>query len=195
VTNSKPPNDDGDAEAPLEPAEEAALAQALRAAYAPPELDRERHAELLRMALEDPFAPASDEELRESERLRRALDDGGDDHPGAVLARALAAAVSPTALPEPTAERIASRATRTKPNVVFVTFGALALAAAAGFALLVARPGGHANEPPGLARSRTTQTLFREPFEAGRTTERIDRIASAREHDARENRYALWGVP
>jgi hypothetical protein len=76
---------------------------------------------------------------------------------------------------------------------VFVTFGALALAAAAGFALLLAHPAATTNEPV-LARSRSTRDLFREPFEAGRTTERIDRIASARERDARENRYALWGV-
>jgi hypothetical protein len=87
------------------------------------------------------------------------------------------------------------RAARRRPNLVFVTFGGLGLAVAAAFALFVARASDPAREaPPALARSRTTQALFREPFEPNRTSERIDRIAEARERDARENRYALWGV-
>jgi hypothetical protein len=194
MTTPKPPYDEeDDALSPLPEGEEAALFAALRAAHAPAELDAARHREILSSALEDPLAPASADELRESERLRRALEDGDELHPDAALARALGAAMNPAPLPRATAERLAGRAARSRPNVVFVTFGALALAAAAGFALFVARPAGAPNEPV-LARSRTTQALFREPFEPGRATERIDRIASARERDARENRYALWGV-
>lgn len=187
-----PPEPDEDA-ALLEPAAEDALARLLRAAYAPAELDARRHAAILATALEDPFAAPSEDELRESERLRRALEEGDESHPAAALARALGSAVKPEALPRATAERLASRTTRAKPNVVFVTFGALALAAAAAFVVFVTRPAGAPLEPA-LARSRTTQELFHEPFEAGRTSERIDRIATARERDARENRYALWGV-
>jgi hypothetical protein len=195
VTDSKPPETDEADLAPLDAAAEAALAQTLRAAYAPSELDPRRHAELVRLALEDPLAPPSEEELIESERLRRALDGGDERHPEARLARALAAAVNPGPLPGATAERLASRAARPKPNVLFVTFGALGLAAAASFALYLAHGTATTTGPtPTLARSRSTQELFREPFEQGRTTERIDRIAEARERDARENRYALWGV-
>lgn len=195
MTTPKPPADVEAAEAPLDPAEEASLARALRAAYAPGELEPRRHAELLLRALEDPFAPPTEDELVESDRLRRALEDGDERHPDAVLARALAAAVKPGPLAGGTAGRLASRAARPKPNVLFVTFGALGLAAAAGFALFVARGASTPNVPAAaLARSRSTQELFREPFEPGRTTERIDRIAEARARDARENRYALWGV-
>lgn len=214
----------------LDAAEEAELAEALRAAYAPAALSPERHAALLAFALEDPFAPASADELRESERLRQALETGDDSHADAALARALRSALSPPPLAAEARER-AEAAARTetvhtaaeavrgdvaraaaKPqaeprrNVVFVTFGAAALAAAAGFALLIARPS--AEPPPSAAlavasasapahallQSRTTGELFHERFEAGATTARIDRITSARERDLRENRYALWGV-
>ncbi len=190
-----PPPDEFDDDAPLDPSAETALAAALRAAYAPDELEPARHAEILRIALEDPFAPASADELRESERLRHALESGDEAHPDAALARALAAALRPEELPRATAERAAGRVKVRKPNVVYVTFGALALAAAAGFALFVARPGGSAPDASAaLVPSRTTEALFHEAFVTGAATERIDRIASARERDARENRYALWGV-
>lgn len=180
---------------PLEPGAEAALAAALRAAYAPSELDPARHAEILRAALEDPFAPASEAELRESERLRQALESGDEAHPDAALARALAAAQNPAEFSRASAERVAARTTSRRPNVVYVTFGALALAAAAAFALVVARPSVNPPEPSAaLVPSRTTEALFHEAFVTGAASERIDRIASARERDARENRYALWGV-
>lgn len=218
----------------LDAAEEAELAEALRSAYAPVALSPERHAAVLAFALEDPFAPASADELRESERLRQALETDDASHADAALARALRAALSPPPLAAQARERAEARVrsdsgataathegahsgvdvprASTKPqaeprrNVVFVTFGALALAAAAGFALLIARPS--AEPPPSAAfavasatvsahellQSRTTGDLFPDRFEAGATTARIDRIASARERDLRENRYALWGV-
>ena len=45
-----------------------------------------------------------------------------------------------------------------------------------------------------LARARSTQSLFAEPFKAGETSARIDRIAAARASDYRDNRFAKWGV-
>lgn len=195
MTHSPRPDALDDDLPPLEPREEAALAEALRRAYAPRELDPTRHAEILRAALEDPFAPATEDELRESERLRQALEHGDDAHPDASLARALASALRPAELPRAAAERAVQRVKPRGPNVVYVTFGALALAAAAAFALFVARPGGDATPAnAALVPSRTTEPLFHEAFVTGASSERIDRIASARERDARENRYALWGV-
>jgi hypothetical protein len=42
-------------------------------------------------------------------------------------------------------------------------------------------------------QSRSTAPLFRVGSE-GATSSRIDRIASARSRDLRDNRYAQWGV-
>lgn len=205
----------------LDATEEAALAEALRAAYAPAGLSHERHAALLAFALEDPLAPASADELRESERLRQALESGDDSHADAALARALRTASSPAPLAADARER-AEANVRTgsdapppsassrnvgqpRSNLVFVSFGAIALAAAAGFAVMLAQPSreptpsaalgvASAIAPPELLQSRTTGELFHERFEAGATTARIDRITSARARDLRENRYAMWGV-
>jgi hypothetical protein len=190
----------GGDEPPLDADAEERLAAALRAAYAPDELDPARHAEILALALEDPFAAPSDDELRESERLRHALERDDASHPDAVLARALRAAASPEPLTARDASRIAAKATPPKTNVVYVTFGAIALAAAASFALFLARPVARpaamrsAAPQATLVRSRSTQELFHERFEPGEASARIDRIAAAREHDWRENQYALWGV-
>ena len=186
----------------LTEADEQALAEALRAAYAPSELNPTRHAEILAVVLEDPFAEPSDDELRESERLRQALENDDASHPDAALARALKAATRPEPLTRSDARRLAPAAAPRRPNVVYVTFGAVALAAVAGFALFLL-PQPRAKESavqasaapgPGLLRSRSTQDLFHERFEPGEASARIDRIASAREHDWRENQYALWGV-
>jgi hypothetical protein len=186
----------------LTEAEEHELAAALRAAYAPSELEPARHAEILALLLEDPFAEPSDDELRESERLRQALESDDVSHPDAALARALKAATRPEPLSPRDAQRLVPTAAPRRPNVVYVTFGAVALAAAASFALFLL-PQPRAKESalsasavarPGLLRSRSTQDLFHERFEPGEASARIDRIASAREHDWRENQYALWGV-
>jgi hypothetical protein len=182
------------AESDLDSAEETALGRALRAAYASGKIEPARHARILSAALEDPFAPAGEDELRASERLRQALEAGDERHADAALARALAVAVNPKSPRPAVTERLAERAVTRKPNVLYVTFGALALAAAAGFALVVSRPDGVAERHAVLVPSRTTEALFHEAFVTGQATERIDRIASARERDARENRYALWGV-
>ncbi len=185
----------------LDAAEEDALMRALSLAYRPSELTRERHERILREALEDPFAEASDDELRESERLREALERGDASHADAALARALAAAVRPeppTELTEARARGAAlDRSRRT--SVVFVTFGAVALAAAAAFALLLSgtrseESAAVSRPAPVLAQSRSTSELFPERFVEGQASARVDRIAEQRARELRDNRYALWGV-
>lgn len=187
---------------PLEPAVEAELVEALRSAWDPPPLDPARHRRILEAALEDPFAAPSEDEVRESARLRRALEGEDASHPDVELARALRSAVKPHD-PRPGAATVPKRAPGTAARVVTVTFGAVALAAAASFALSislrqsepVAVSKSAASKPVGPIQSRTTGELFSERFKTGGTTERIDRIALAREQDLRNNLYAKWGVP
>jgi hypothetical protein len=52
-------------------------------------------------------------------------------------------------------------------------------------------------DPSKLAMPRSTESLFSEPFAKdthATTTARLDRIASARARDLRDNQYARWGV-
>jgi hypothetical protein len=173
-----------------------ALGEVLRSAYDPAPLDPARQKKLLELALTDPLAPPTEEEARESERLRQALDSGDESHADVRLLRALSAATSRSPRRGATEPSVPSPATARKTNVVFVTFGAGVLALAAAFALFVGGGLGADRAPTAgrLAPSRTTADLFEREFEPGETTERIDRIASARAHDLRENRYALWGA-
>jgi len=192
------PERDGPFE-PLPPEVERALAEALRAAFDPMPLDPERHRTILERSLEDPFAPATDDEIRESARLRQALEQDDATHPDAALARALRHAVEPAALRPGGLPSAAKKTSTGRGRVVYATFGAVALAAAAAFALFVSRPRETPDAAVAAARSklvasRPTGELFAERFEPGASTERIDRIASARERDLRDNRYALWGV-
>jgi hypothetical protein len=193
------PDDDALASEPeLTPAAEQELAEALRAAWDPAPLEARRHAELLEQALTDPFAPPTEEEARESERLRQALDAGDESHPDVKLLRALSAARDPSPIAPAAAERArtsaAKSAPRSRSNVVFVTFGAAVLAAAASFLFVMGSVTRDKPSAERLAPSRSTTELFEREFEQGETTERIDRIASARAHDLRENRYAMWGA-
>jgi hypothetical protein len=184
--------------APLDPTVERELAEAIRSAWEPSPLDAARHRQILEISLADPFADPTEEEVRESARLRRALDEGDTTHPDAELARVLKNAARPSAASSDADVAPPRIAGRTAGRVFYATFGAAALAAAAGFALFVARP----REQPAASRapiptlhaSRPTGELFAERFETGGTTARIDRIALARAHDLRENRYAMWGV-
>jgi hypothetical protein len=180
-------------------AEETHLVELLQNAWTPREIDRARHERLLQAALEDPFAAASAEELKESERLRQALDGHGD-HDDVRLARALSAAFAPSLeqrLPEP--ELVGEPRSRRRGQVIFYRFAgiatALAVAAAVLFRIVPHRSA--APEPDlaslALAQSRSTAVLFRAES-PGAPSERIDRIASARSRDLRDNRYALWGV-
>jgi hypothetical protein len=190
-----------DSELPvLTAAEEEDLAAALRHAFAPSEIDPERQERLLKAALEDPFAPPTAEELVESERLRRAFDGDGD-HLDLALARVLAAAHSPK---PPQKSSLASAARKIEPRRtgrrLYLRFGGAAAALAVAAAVLL-RFGSEQRPTPApdlqaflLAQSRSTAPLFQSAATTGAPSTRIDRIASIRAHELRENRYALWGV-
>ena len=161
----------------------------MRAAYAPLEIDAVEHQALVEDATREP----SHEELRHAATLRESL---GTD----AFVVALKAAYDPKpigiaahkALVEAALAKMPARRTS---NVVRVTFGAVAtgLALAAAIFLVLTQAPLH---PAGkqLARARTTQPLFDEPFRTGETSARIDRIASARAGDFRDNRFTKWGV-
>jgi hypothetical protein len=69
------------------------------------------------------------------------------------------------------------------------------LALAAGFILFVQTQETRApRSEVALAKARTTQPLFDEPFHAGETSARIDKIAIARAADYRDNYFAKRGV-
>ncbi|HKO52090.1 MAG TPA: hypothetical protein VJV79_30480 [Polyangiaceae bacterium] len=186
--------------AELDAAEERRLTALLRHAFVPSEIEPARHERLLLAALEDPLAEASPEELVESERLRQALDGRGD-HPELRLARALSAAFAPNvdrALPAP--ELRAEPRVKQSGRVIFYRFAsvATALAVAAAVLLRLTAESQKSSAPPelstlALAQSRSTAGFFRADS-AGAPSDRIDRIASARSRDLRDNRYALWGV-
>jgi hypothetical protein len=167
---------------------------------------------------EDDFdAPPTEEELAESARLRDALEGRGA-HPDAELAEALRHAIDPA---PPSAEAIdlaLHRAglpveRRSDPreearpaggNVIRIAFGATAFLAAAAAAVLFLRVSKPASEIASgaasasvstMVASRSTQDLFPDPFpREGGGSARIDRIATARARDLRQNRYASWGV-
>jgi hypothetical protein len=152
-------------------------------------------------------SPPTAEEIAEAEALRAALADPSHAHAAADFARSVALAHAPPELSrqahrailersivrgEVRRERQKARATRS----LFVIAGGLAMAAA--IAIVVTRtmdasPPEAAMEP--LVPARSTQALFHEPFaRQGGESARIDRIASARASDLRDNRFAAWGV-
>jgi hypothetical protein len=183
----------------LDAAEERRLAELLQNTWSPRALDSARHERLLQAALEDPFAAPSPEELVESERLRRALDGQGD-HADLRLARALSAAFAPKLAPALPAPTLAVDARAKRPGqVIFYGFAAVGAALALAAAVLLRlTPAARTSSAPApdlatLAQSRSTAELF-QATSAGAPSERIDRIASARGRELRDNRYALWGV-
>jgi hypothetical protein len=175
---------------------DADLARSLQAAFAPEPLAASELGELAAAALD-----ASPEELRAAEALRDRL--AGDE-----LVTALHAAWSPASLSEaehraivdaavaklPASAGVVSLAARRARLVrvsVSVVTGALALAASIFF---VVRPPDDGRSELPLAKARSTQALFSEPFKAGDASARIDRIALARASDYRDNRFTRWGV-
>jgi hypothetical protein len=189
----------------LDSDEERRLSTLLRSAYAPTEISPARHERLLQAALEDPFAPASADELVESERLRQALDGNGDgDHLDLVLARALSAAHAPSREAPRALPRLARGAPERPPaKVLYYRFAGVAatLAAAAAVLLAITTHTTHTSQQASLpelpalalAQSRSTAALIQADA-AGDPSTRIDRIASLRGRELRDNRYALWGV-
>jgi hypothetical protein len=161
------------------------LVRALTAAWSPGPLDDAAHAAML----ED--LPASEEEVRVADALRDELDRDP-------VAIALRAAWRPGELDHAEHARIVAQALapnvtamrrRRRLAVPAIATSTLALAAGVLLWLTSAPP----TEAP-LARSRSTQPLFEEPFRAGESSARIDRIALARSADYRDNRFAKWGV-
>ena len=153
-----------------------------------------------------PEAEPSDREVAEADELRRALEDPARGHEDAELARALAGAWAPrdlsvsehAALVQRALARAGARPRRGR--VVRISFGAGAVVALAASFLLVLRterasPVKGSATAAAVATSRSTQPLFPVQFSTlGGETGRIDRIASARAADLRENQFAKWGV-
>jgi len=203
------------------PSPELELALALRAAWGPPTLaedesravldaipsaEEQAHAATLRHALEARRPPlATDGDAHHlAHALRSAFAPAALDKAeherivAAALAKLPAVAVDPPRLTSASATQGATeggpgRALRRRQTVIRVAFGGfaagLALAAAIALFITSAPP----QEAP-LARARSTQPLFAEPFKAGETSARIDRIAAARASDYRDNRFTAWGI-
>ena len=141
------------------------LARALRAAYHPSAIDEVEHRAIVDAALAK--MPAQRQDQQRAELAKKGAD--------VVVLR-------------PAKQRRVVR-------VAFgVVTGGLALAASIVLVVTQAPTRGSANDGAALAKARTTQPLFSEPFKAGETSARIDRIASARASDFRDNRFTKWGV-
>lgn len=211
MTEPTDPKPDG-AEPVLTPGEEAELVEMLVSAYRPAALAAELNEALIEAALEDPFRAPSADERAESERFRRALE-GDTDHPDLALARALRAAHHEVPGERETDQASAralegalGAAGRPRPkNVVFVVFGvATSIAAAAAVLLVLAFPSSKEGAPasqalaapaaPPLVQSRSAEPLFNAKFERTNTTMRVDRIATLRARELRDNRFRQWGV-
>jgi hypothetical protein len=197
---------DGLEQGTIAPHDDLDLVAALRAAWAPEPLDMQVHATLLESVTgggsSEGSAPSA-EELHLAGTLRHALDAKGGD-PGEVVT-ALRSAWNPAPIDEaehraivraalekgaPAANVVALRPQQPARIFAVTTTTVLALAASVIVWMTTAAP---PTEMP-LARTRSTQPLFDEPFKEGETSARIDRIAGARASDYRDNRFAKWGV-
>jgi hypothetical protein len=192
--------DESHDELELLPAEEEhRLGVALVAAHAPLGLTNAGHEAILQRTLFEVDSSPSEAEAAAAEELRRALETGDRTHPDAALAQALAAAVAgdgQPALRDPFAPPSARKRTAGG-KVIRARFGAvvLGLAAAAGLVLLVQSRAERApaGEQPLFATSRSLAPLVQDTELS--TSARLDRIASVRARELRDNRYLAWGVP
>lgn len=198
------------------------LAAALRSAYRPEPLEEVDHEALLARALGDASAPPTAAEKREAARLAGELDamkgrraaPEPKSEPGE-LAEALRAAWAPRSIEPLKNEALIAKALQKAPSrgrrALPVTMAALSTlaAVAAGIALFFGQADKEsaptASAPTSAAqsaqaaliRARSTSDLFdpETPFpRSGGTSERMDRIVSARAADLRANRFATWGV-
>jgi hypothetical protein len=198
---------EGDAQ-PIDADSRDSLVAAIASAAEPASLDMRRHEQLLARALggtepeaEDPFAPPSDHELAGIAGRNLVADDP--------LAASLLAAYAPQALP-PEIERsirvsvlnqTLAPIPRRRPSTAATLWGALAVAAVAVLWIASATQTwtdgvvGRARPQANLTPSRSTRSMFAEPFANSTASQRIDRIAQARQKDLRENRYLMWGLP
>jgi hypothetical protein len=137
---------------------------------------------------QDDWASTSEEEQRAAAALCDALAHGGP-HPDRDLIESIRAAARPMAIPRVRHDAIVRRALGPR-KVVYGFFGAagaLALAAAAALVLWRVEP------PPTSAafRSRSSADLFEAGFPVqGGTSERVDRIATARQREMRDDLLA-----
>lgn len=192
-----------------------ALVAVLRAALGEPA--PLRHDELIRDALSSlpdvvarHEAPATEDERLAAEALAVALDGGAPAHelPEHHLVLALQAAHSPRPIAPLRnelllARALASKSKRSRPALRYFG-GALALAASVFLVFQVSRTSAppdprsaEAVAAPTFSQSRSTAELFdpATPFpRTGGTTSRMDRIATARAAELRDNRFAAWGV-
>lgn len=187
---------------------------ALRAAYEPSGIDAHDNDSLIERALgiQTMDAPATLEEQRAAQRVREAIDHPRSDDrdaPEIEVLDALVAAHRPRSIDPLRNELLITRAlkrsskeTRSRRVVPIVTAAVLGVAAmAAGVALylkpLADKPVATNAPVPVLQRSRSAADLFDSatPFpRVGGESARVDRIASVRAAELRDNRFALWGV-
>jgi len=182
------------------------LALELRGAYAPAPLAEADLDAIVSRALGEEFA-ATGVERAAAERLRAELEGEAPHGEGTELLRSLKLAAHPTTLPPARNEELIQTALRAPfrarvRRIAPVTMAALAGVAtlAAGVALVLdhartTSPG--AGAAAALVRARSADDLFdaSTPFpRRGGESARVDRIASAREADLRQNRFAAWGV-
>lgn len=180
------------------------LATSLHAAWSPDPLDERLHAEML-----DDLPTA--EELELAAALRESLEAGqkkkeddlvvalraawtpaeitGEDH-RAIIAKAIGVEATKQAPPA----KVLTFTPRTVRVITVTTTTVLALAASVIVWMSTANTQGGSTQEAPLAKARSTQPLFDEPFKAGETSARIDKIAIARASDYRDNRFAKWGV-
>jgi hypothetical protein len=148
-------------------------------------------------------AEPTEQEAREAAELREALANPGLVNEDAALLRALALADAPRPLGEDAHRAILDHALqaharkRRPGRVIHIAFGAVTatLAIAASVVFLVQEPTLPVAPAQVLARVRSTQPLFGEPFARhGGESARVDRIALARASDFRDNEFSRWGV-
>jgi len=194
---------------------EDALVEALRAAHGPASLDDDVHAAILSRVMSGAAidAPASAEERVAAEELAAALGaprSEAKDEPLVELSDALRAAHRPKDIEPLRNEALIARAlgrsaakkkaTRAIPIVTAAIVSVAAMAAGVTVYLRGASDGFVASSSvaaPSLQRSRSTAELFEAttPFpRTGGESARVDKIASARAAELRENRFAMWGV-
>ncbi len=200
----------------LEATPDAELVRSLRAAWSPDPIDEGAHAALLDdLSTAEEIALAAElrdalsfEELRPSNGSVPRAPEAKTTSTDGDFALALRAAWSPSAIDEAAHRTIVDRAlglsgprnvvsldtaTKNRTRVVIVTSTSILALAASVIVWITTGPSGHGQEAP-LARVRSTQPLFDEPFRSGETSARIDKIALARASDYRDNRFAKWGV-
>jgi hypothetical protein len=160
----------------------------------------------------EPDEPPSEEELRAAVALREALADSTLENDDAFVARALVLGHSPRPLDDTENRSLVVRALAVPPvqttivslnaarahkrRSAWLAAGVAALAVAATVLVYQVKSHDDVSSASPIHRSRSTQALFHQAFAVrGGESARIDRIASARAVDLRENMFTRWSVP